>query len=131
MPGTELRRLLMIDDDIDIQLIARVTLEEMSGFELRVCSDGAEAMLQLAEFTPDLILLDAMLPGLSGSEIFTVLAANPNTSSIPVVFVTAKSEPDELTALRELGALDVIVKPFDPMTLPDTLRALWQRHLSG
>ena len=80
------------------------------------------------EFSPDLILLDVMMPGMDGPSTLRSLRALPAVSGIPVVFLTAKVQPSEVAHLRSLGALDVIAKPFDPMKLSDQLRAIWSHQ---
>lgn len=76
---------------------------------------------------PDVVLLDLMMPEMDGVETFEALRADPETAAIPIVFVTAKAMPDEILRLKRLGALDVIVKPFDPMSLAGELRRILSR----
>jgi CheY-like chemotaxis protein len=77
------------------------------------------------EFGPDLILLDVMMPVLDGPTTFQALREIPALSATPVVFMTAKVQTEEVAFYRELGAVDVIPKPFDPMTLADQIREIW------
>ncbi len=123
-----LSRILLVEDDEDIQLIAQLSLEQLGGFTLASCATGVDALVQVAAFRPDLILLDVNLPQMSGLEILRNLRADPRTAAIPVVFMTAKSAAHELAELRAHGAADVIIKPFDPLTLADTVRAIWARQ---
>jgi two-component system, OmpR family, response regulator len=123
----KLRRLLLVEDDPDLQVIASFALKR-GGFELEICGDGREALEKTARFAPDLILLDVMLPFMDGPSILAELRKQPGLSGTPVVFMTARAYPEELMEYRRLGALDIIVKPFDPMTLAETLVGIWDRH---
>lgn len=124
--STELKRILYAEDEADIQNIVRISLEEIGGFDLKMCSSGEELLASYEEFTPDLILLDVMMPGLSGVETYSALKKNAAFIDTPVIFVTAKVQVNELQAYKQLGAIDVINKPFNPMELPDRLRQIWQ-----
>lgn len=121
-------RVLYVEDEPDIQEIARMALETLGGFELRVCSGGAEALEVATGFGPDIVLLDVMMPGMDGIETLDGLLRLPELDAVPMVFMTAKVQPREETALRQAGAVDVIPKPFDPLTLADEVRAIWARH---
>jgi CheY-like chemotaxis protein len=119
-----LRRILYVEDEPDVQLIARFALERVGGFELRVCSSGDEALLAVDDFAPDLLLLDVMMPRMDGPATLAALRRKPQTATTPAVFMTAKTQDERL---RQADVADVIVKPFEPMTLPDTVRAIWAR----
>lgn len=122
----ELQRILYVEDDPDIQVIAVMVLESLHGFTLETCSSGAEALAKAVAFKPDLILLDVMMPAMDGPETLKNLRLFPQLSTTPVVFMTAKVQPQEVQHYLSLGAIDVIAKPFDPMTLAEQLRAIWQ-----
>lgn len=127
----QLERILYVEDDPDIQAIAVMVLETISGFTLASCSSGAEAIACAEAFAPDLILLDVMMPGMDGPETLKTLREFPSLARTPVVFMTAKIQPREMQHYMELGALSVIAKPFDPMTLAQELRDIWgHQHLS-
>ena len=125
MSASSLRRILHVEDDPDIQAIARLALEGVGGLELETCGTGEEALRLARTFHPDLILLDVMMPDMDGVTTLRRLRADPQTGAIPVVFMTAKVQQEEVARLRGEGALDVLVKPFDPMTLAHTLRQIW------
>jgi two-component system OmpR family response regulator len=72
-----------------------------------------------------LILLDVMMPGMDGPTVLKQLRARPDTAEIPVIFLTAKTTAQEIKSMRESGALDVIAKPFDPITLHKTVKSMW------
>ncbi len=123
-----LSRILYVEDDPDIQEVARLALEAVGGFVVRVCGSGAEALQEAAGFGPDLILLDVMMPGMDGPTTLAMLRQLPAIAATPVVFMTAKVQPREVIEFQQLGALDVVFKPFDPMSLPGELQAIWERH---
>lgn len=122
-----LARILMVEDDPDIRAVASVALEAVGGFTVVLCGSGQEALEQASAFRPDLLLLDVMMPGMDGITTLRALRALPQTTSTPVIFMTAKVQPHEIEAYRLLGALDVIVKPFDPMRLSLTITSMWKR----
>ena len=124
---TELRRILHVDDDEDILEITRIALQLADEFELHQCSSGPEALEAIDCVDPDLLLLDVMMPVMTGPELWEAVRARPRFRGMPAVFMTAKAESRLSNDLRERGALDVMTKPFDPMTLGSNLRALWTR----
>lgn len=128
MSGKILNRILYVEDEPDIRAIAKLALEEVGGFVVDLCGTGEEAVARAEAFVPDLILLDAMMPGMDGHATLRALRARGVLAAIPVIFMTAKVQPAEVAHFRTLGALDVIAKPFDPMRLSDTIREIWKRH---
>ena len=127
MTDTMLKRVLFVEDDPDIQTVARMALEVVGGFTVLGCATGAEALERVEAFAPDLILLDMLMPGMDGLETLQSLRLLPGAAAVPVVFMTAKVQAQEVAGYREAGAADVIAKPFDPMTLPATVRSIWER----
>ncbi|MCH7486189.1 MAG: response regulator [Proteobacteria bacterium] len=125
MTHPALTKILCVEDEPDIQAIAKLALETVGGFTIETCSSGREALLKAPEFGPDLILLDVMMPGMDGPETLQALRALPGFETTPVIFMTAKAMASEIQKYKELGALDVIPKPFDPMTLSDQIKAIW------
>ncbi len=128
MVDQRLSRILIVEDELDIQLVVRFSLERLGHFQLAVASSGEEAVAVAAQFQPQLILLDVMMPGLDGIATLGQLRRVPGLADTPVVFVTARSQAHEVAEYESLGALDVIVKPFDPIGLADRLVSLWDRH---
>ena len=120
-----LERILYVEDEPDIQAVAAMALEMVGGFQVKVCSSGEEALQEVRSFAPDLILLDVMMPGMDGPGTLRALRAMPAAAQVPVAFMTAKVQPEEVEHYRALGALDVIAKPFDPMTLSNRVRDIW------
>jgi CheY-like chemotaxis protein len=123
----ELKKIMYAEDEPDIQAVAKLALEMVGGFEVLLCGNGQEALDKVQGFAPDLILLDVMMPGMDGPTALRHLRADPATAAIPVIFLTAKVQPLEVTQYKALGALDVIAKPFDPMTLAAQVRAVWTK----
>ncbi len=123
-----LKRILYVEDDPDIQAIALMVLETIHGFEVKACCSGHEALEKAVAFQPDLILLDVMMPGMDGPETLQHLREFPELATTPVVFMTAKVQPQEVQGYIRLGALGVIAKPFDPMTLTQQLKTIWQNR---
>jgi len=127
MSGT-LKRVLYAEDEADIQEIVRISLEEIGNYELKVCSSGEELIESYEQFSPDLILLDVMMPGMDGVSTFEKLKTMPEYTGTPVVFMTAKVQVNEVQQYKEIGALEVISKPFNPMSLPEQLEDIWNNR---
>lgn len=123
----KLARILYVEDEPDIQAVAKLALEMIGGFEVRLCDNGVQALAAVGDFAPDLILLDVMMPGMDGPGTLQQLRANPSTADIPVIFLTARVQPPDVAHYQSMGALDVIAKPFDPMTLASQIRQIWSR----
>ncbi len=121
----ELNRIVHVDDDEDILEIARMALQLVDNFDLVQYKSGEEAVAHIDADKPDLLLLDFMMPGMTGPELWKHAQALPNTKSTPVIFMTAKAELQLSDDLRAQGALEVITKPFDPMTLGAQIRHAW------
>ncbi|MDH5445995.1 MAG: response regulator [Gammaproteobacteria bacterium] len=125
---TTLNKILYVEDEMDIQAIAQIALENVGGFKLKICSSGQEAIDQGPDFNPDLILLDVMMPGMDGPTTLEELRKLPSLTNTPVMFMTAKVQPQEIAHFKSLGAIEVIAKPFDPMKLADTISSAWQNQ---
>jgi CheY-like chemotaxis protein len=124
---TELKRVTYVEDEADIRSIAEIALAEIGGFTLDLCESGQEAIRKTPAFKPDLIILDVMMPGMDGIETYKRLRSIPQLAQTPVVFMTAKAMTHETEHFRALGAVDVITKPFDPITLPQRINQIWDR----
>ncbi len=125
MGAISLQRILLADDEPDILEVSKIALETVGGFEVEVCSSGAELLQLLPEFRPDLIIMDVLMPDMAGPEVLSRVRQLPDYSGIPVIFLTGVADGIELKALRDSGAADVILKPFDPMTLADRVDGIW------
>jgi len=121
-------RILYVDDEPDIREVGKLALEAVGGNVVEVCSSGAEALYALPRFKPDLILLDVMMPGMDGPTTLRKLRELPESQGVPAVFMTAKVQPQEIDELKRCGAVGVIPKPFDPMTLAQTVLEIWSAN---
>jgi two-component system, OmpR family, response regulator len=126
-----LRRIMVVEDDPDIQLITRLGLEICGGYEVHVCSSGADAVQSAAAYAPDLILLDVMMPGMDGLATMDALRRLPGLRATPTIFLTANTQDQLRQGLLQRGALGVILKPIEPQALVDQIRAIWQRFTSS
>lgn len=126
----KLTRILYVEDEPDIQMVAQLALETLGGYTLAVCSSGNEALAKIAGFQPQFILLDVMMPGMDGPTTLGKIRTLPEFATTPVVFMTAKVQPSEVAGYKAIGAVDVIPKPFDPMKLSSQVQAIWA-HCHG
>jgi CheY-like chemotaxis protein len=115
---------LIVDDEEDVRFVAQMSLERVGGMTVIQASSGEEGLERARTEQPDFILLDMMMPGMDGAATFLKLRAAPETSSIPVVFLTAKALAREVQRLKDLGARGVVLKPFNPMTLATEIAAI-------
>ena len=119
-------KVLVAEDDPDIQVILKMVLTRLGKCDVVITFQGDEVVPMAKANHPGLILLDVMLPEMSGFEICKVLKADPETKSIPVIFLTARSMPAEIQEAMTLGALGYLAKPFDPMTLVAQINKILQ-----
>jgi CheY-like chemotaxis protein len=119
-------RILHVDDEPDIREVVEISLGLDPSFATRSCSSGEEALVVAIDWQPDIILCDVMMPVMDGPATLMRLRENALTASIPVIFMTARAQTRELDRFRSLGALGVIPKPFDPMTLAASVRSYVQ-----
>ncbi len=125
-----LERILLIEDEPDIQAIARLALEVVGGLAVACCDSGREAVAAVREFRPHLILLDVMMPDMDGPATLSALQADSHAAHVPVIFLTAKARPEEVSRYRDLGAIGVVAKPFNPMQLSLQIREIWAAYPS-
>lgn len=121
-----LRRVAYVEDEDDIRTLTELSLSAIGGFDVQTFSSGQDALANLKDVKPDLILTDVMMPLMDGPELLRRVAADPDLCTIPAVFITAKSMARERADLMDQGVAAVITKPYDPMTLPDELREIWK-----
>ena len=121
-----LARILYVEDEPDIRAIAQMALEAVGGFTVIACASGSEALASAPGANADLLLLDVMMPGMDGPSTLKALRGLPATANTPVIFMTAKVQAAEVAQYRELGAIDVIHKPFDPMELAAQINRIWE-----
>ncbi len=123
----ELKKILCVEDDPDILTVVTTALVT-SGLSVLACNSGQEALEKVVTFGPDLILLDVLMPGMNGPATLKALHEFPEIKNIPVIFMTALAQPREISHLKKMGVLDVIAKPFDPMSLADQIGAMWSKR---
>jgi CheY-like chemotaxis protein len=119
-------RVLHVEDESDIREVVEISLSLDPDFVTRSCSSGNEALEVAEDWPPDIILLDVMMPVMDGPATLARLRGNTKTADIPVVFMTARAQARELDLFHSLGIVGVIPKPFDPMTLANSVRAFVQ-----
>ncbi len=127
MPERALSRICYVEDDEDIQRIVRMSLERIGKMTVEVVSDPTVAIEKMTAFRPDLVMLDWMMPVMDGPTLFRQMKTRPETSALPVVFITAKAAQRDLDELISMGAAGTISKPFSPKDLPAQLRAIWAK----
>lgn len=127
---TSLQRIMHVEDDPSIQQVTKIALEAVGGFQVLTCPSGADALAQFSQFEPQLLLMDVMMPEMDGPETLRQLQQRYDLSQVPVIFMTAKVQSNEVQSYKDLGAVDVVVKPFDPMTLSQQIEAIWQRAIA-
>lgn len=120
----KIARVLLVDDDPNVRLVSQISLEDVGGWEVLTAESGQEALEVAARDKPDVILLDVMMPVMDGPTTFGELRKRPGTHDIPVIFLTAKVQSDEVERFQQLGAIGVLAKPFDPMKLASDIEAL-------
>ena len=131
MAQPTLSRILYVEDDADIREIVRMSLEMLGRFQVAACDSCAAALRLVDEFSPELLLLDVMMPDVDGPATLRVLRERVSAESAPAIFITAKVEAGDMQRYRQMGVLDVIVKPFDTMELPGQIERILQRHRSS
>lgn len=128
MSGKQLQKILFVEDEEDIRTIANIALVSLGGFDVKFCASGAEAIQEAKKFHADLFLLDVMMPGMDGIQTLDELRKIPSVADTPVIFMTAKVQTKEIENYRNLGAIDVISKPFDPMNLAIKIKEIWRKN---
>ncbi len=121
-----LTKILYAEDEPDIRSIAQIALEDLGGFTVNYCNNGKEAIDAVSVFQPQLLLLDVMMPGMDGPTTLKEIRKINGFEHTPAIFMTAKIQPNEVTQYKALGVIDVISKPFDPITLAETIKNAWK-----
>jgi DNA-binding response OmpR family regulator len=123
-------RVLVIDDEAPIRLLCRVNLEA-EGMDVLEAADGPTGLEKARAETPDVVLLDVMMPGLDGWRVAEELLDDPRTEAIPIVFLTARAELRDRARGIDLGGVDYVTKPFNPVELAPLVRGLLDRVARG
>lgn len=116
---TQTKRILIADDEANIRLLVRSTLEDADHYEISESRDGEEALAMLRTRTPDLLILDLMMPRVSGLDVLATLTRNPPEHRPPIIILSAKVNEEERA--RVLGATFFLRKPFSPLHLMETV----------
>jgi DNA-binding response OmpR family regulator len=127
--GDGVTSVLVVDDDPDVCDLVTYKLEQ-SGFDVRRASDGDAALREVAKKVPDLVLLDVMMPGVSGLEVLERWRSDETTAGMPVIMLTAKAQENDVERGFELGADDYVIKPFSPRELVRRVTAVLSRRQS-
>jgi CheY-like chemotaxis protein len=120
-----LQRVLIADDEASMRFLCRVNLEG-DGIEVIEAADGLAALALARQLRPDVVVLDVMMPGMSGFDVAERLLGDPETKALPIVFLSARAESDIQAQGIELGGFDYLTKPFDVLTLRPTLERVLQ-----
>jgi two-component system phosphate regulon response regulator PhoB len=120
------KRVLVVEDEPDIAALIAYQLTR-EGFRVETAASGTEALSAVGKEIPDLVVLDRMLPGLSGDEVLESLRKDPATSAVPILVLTAKKEQEDRISGFELGADDYLTKPFSPRELVLRVHAILRR----
>lgn len=119
------RRIVIVEDDDSLRTIIRMTLETLGGHEVRAFESGARALVEAPAFLPDLLVLDVSMPGMDGPQTLLAMRGIDALALTPAVFLTANTQAGQVSSYRELGAVEVIAKPFDPSHLRDRVAAVF------
>jgi len=128
--GKDGTRVLVIDDEAPIRLLCRVNLEA-EGMEVLEAADGPSGLAAARDSAPDVILLDVMMPGLDGWKVAEELLDDTITSGIPIIFLTARAELRDRARGLDVGGIDYVTKPFNPIELASLVRDLLERVARG
>ena len=124
MAGRSLSKILIVDDDIDSLEISRFSLMTNKEYDVDTCLSGREALEKIKEIEPELILLDVLMPEMDGIETLKEIRRIPGYEEVPVIFLTAKVQSNDMDLYENTGVIGVIVKPYDPMELPNIVKNL-------
>lgn len=126
--STPLKKICYIDDADELRLMVTTVLEKIHGYTVKTCTSGEEAIDNIGDFNPDLILLDMwMPPNMNGIETFQAFQKQLHLQNIPVIFLTGQADQEEVQKYTSLGAIGVIAKPFNPMQLGTVIDQIWQQ----
>nr|WP_304664855.1 response regulator [Stutzerimonas zhaodongensis] len=121
-----MKRILHVEDVPSIQVVTRIALQKLGGFEVLSCASGQEALEQVRQFEPDMILLDLSLPQMDGIELLRQLSVMIDLQHTTVVLLTGQAnDPGDPSELQRLGVRKLLKKPFDPLQLATQLNEIW------
>jgi two-component system, OmpR family, response regulator len=120
-----LEKILCVEDEPDVQSVIKLALGRVGKFDVMVCGNGHEALLEGPGFGPDLMVIDSLMPGMSGPNFLTAARKTPELAAVPAIFLTGKTNPDDLKHYRSVGAVGIIAKPFDVRGLSNEVHKIW------
>ena len=120
-------KLLHVEDDADIREIAEMALSLSGEYDVVQCETGEIALAYVENYTPDVILLDMMMPGMTGRQTLEKMREKPEFADVLAIFMTARAQHAEIDELLAIGAADVISKPFDPIALGDQIKQAMEK----
>ena len=126
MSAKLLETIFYVDDEDDIREVALMALEDVGGLKVQSFRSAREMLAGLPISAPDLLLLDVMMPDMDGPTLLAELRKRQEYAGVPAIFMTAKVQPAEISALIACGAIAVVAKPFDPMNLADSIRDIFE-----
>jgi len=126
--GKTLKTILYVEDDIHVRTTAKLVLEVIGNITVRDCGSGNDALCAARDFTPDLIVLDVMMPEIDGISTLAMLRCLPHLADVPAMFVTGLTSPDDMERYAEVGAIGVIAKPVVPLRLAGQLHSMWSER---
>jgi CheY-like chemotaxis protein len=124
-PGDKRLRVLVVDDDPSIVTVVAEILRG-EGFDVLEATSGKQGLRLASTASPDIVLLDIMMPEIGGFEVFRRLRLDPATENIPVLFLTASMKPEHISRSTEMGASGYIIKPFSPLALVNALKETYR-----
>ena len=125
MQHKQLKKILLVEDDEDIRAIAKLALEMSGDLQVLCCSSGVDAVRSASNLNVDLIIMDVMMPEMDGPEALSMLRQHEALRDTPCIFLTARTQKNEIKKYMNLSIISIISKPFDPMTLADEVRKAW------
>ena len=120
-----LEKILCVEDEPDVQSVIKLALGCVGKFDVMICGDGHEALLEGPAFGPDLMVIDSLMPGMSGPNFLIAARKFPELAAVPAIFLTGKTDPDDLKHYRSVGAVGIIAKPFDVRGLSNEIHNIW------
>ena len=120
--------ILVVEDEADLRTIIQISLGQIGGFNVKLAGCGNEAINLLDTFTPDILVTDIMMPGMTGIELAKYFLTQEKYKNIPLVFMTAKMQVQEIESYQnEFTKCSIITKPFDPVALPQEIINCWEK----
>ena len=127
----DIKKILHVEDDASLQRLVRIALEQIGDYAVLTAPDGEQALALVRDTVPDLVLLDLDLPGMNGIAVLRAMRDAARLRDVPVVFLTAATDPQLLGQITSLGVTEVLIKPFRPRLLVETIDRVLGRKKDG